>query len=762
VLDFQREADAESHFQYLRADLDVAEYVAKALLEGGINSPDVLVISSEEDVIASLDGVEGDVRRSLCQRLTDYQRALSSSAHSTVADQGDAASASLSASVPGACPKFAVNGEGPACGESYANGLAARHGAGLSLTLERYIGLPAVGGGVFEEMEWEHRSDVEFYDASHGIRTTPRREWEFVRSEETGRDCGGSTAVPHAGKRMSLPLRVLMKTPQVIGAGLSHAEVTALRLFTGPMHHVYNEMLQKAHSARRSYHETLSTLLNSPVLSEVLMHSNADAIRFEEQQALLQRVGIDHMSADQEAEAKYVSALREELDHQSTQRLMWLQQLKAFAELGEPGQAQYEVTKALVGTEALIRAQLGEHNFVTTVHVVTSALHKLSALPQHNVLEAEGKAIIAWRALFGHRLPAGLEVGAYGERMAVELGFTSASLDPERALVAAGSSIHCGFPLPVLFQIDLGWHLDRGIQLEWVAQFPVEREVAFPPLCCVEVCGPPRLSKVATSAGGKWAHVYRMRVRAPVQKACVFDPDGRVRMLRQDYDKSLLLEISRDLQLGLRTVAENPDATPQLIALAGSLMDAICRGAREVLADSTAQVARSELLGMALKAFEAGRSSGFTVQPSEIVFQHGLSAQAAAAGATRKAEQQVAQAQQSLCVQMMEAAEEGQASKCQALIGEGCDVNYASKKGVTALHKARNVPTAQCLLEGKANITAQDKSGATPFSWALKKRNTALMALLVKHGAEATRDVLAATESANIQALKMILSAVPG
>ena len=69
--------------------------------------------------------------------------------------------------------------------------------------------------------------------------------------------------------------------------------------------------------------------------------------------------------------------------------------------------------------------------------------------------------------------------------------------------------------------------------------------------------------------------------------------------------------------------------------------------------------------------------------------------------------------------QMLDAAEEGQEAECKALLAQNADVTYASKNGVTALHKASangHVATAALLLEHKAVRVTQISHGTCQIS----------------------------------------------
>jgi len=92
------------------------------------------------------------------------------------------------------------------------------------------------------------------WNAGHKIETTPEREWGFVvgthgldRSTWTF-DVAGAEPVVEEGMlvdgRNAKKLAALLQSPEVKRAGVTAAEVVALRLYTGPMYVKYNGVLR--------------------------------------------------------------------------------------------------------------------------------------------------------------------------------------------------------------------------------------------------------------------------------------------------------------------------------------------------------------------------------------------------------------------------------------------------------------------------------------------------------------------------------------
>lgn len=111
--------------------------------------------------------------------------------------------------------------------------------------LSYLIGLPAAEAR--QQMELEHASQELFCDVAHGITTSAAKEWAHVLAAATA--AGGETKEGEGagGGRKVVPLQDLMQLREVRAAGLREEEVLGLRLYTGPMHDVYNEVLRSVH-----------------------------------------------------------------------------------------------------------------------------------------------------------------------------------------------------------------------------------------------------------------------------------------------------------------------------------------------------------------------------------------------------------------------------------------------------------------------------------------------------------------------------------
>jgi len=560
--------------------------------------------------------------------------------------------------------------------------------------------------------------------------------------------------------------------------------------------HRYNEVLRAIYRAREAYFETLEFLLNSKALPQVLsdcdrVHDSTGggggdaAMRFEEQLGLLQRAGTGHPGADIEVEAKYLAALRAELRLQPSLRPRWLQGLAEVGEgeaVGESGGERSEVLKRLLEMEALICAQLGENKYATTMHVIANALQKLAAPPATLVegggREGEGSTAIgarrAWRGLCGQRLPASLRgVGEGSGRgcVAVELSFCSLTLDIEVALRASETgAVSDNFPVLGLIEVELGSALDRGALLAWVSQFPKEHEVAFPPLATVEIYAQARLYKLMTSTGERWVQLYKARVRAPTDTwgetenaGSCFSLKSRQLGVKEELNHEIVLLVSCELKMRLALLAD-AGADPQRLGKAGAFADAILRGVRDVLAIGADRTAANT---WALAAMDEGAKGGYTQAPGEVLKRHLLTAAAFREEEKRKEDQRVVQSNQTRCLQMLEAAEEGQADVCAELLRQGCSVNFAPRSGATALHRASangHLSTVTLLIDAKADVTALDTAGASAFDKAFVRRKRDVLSALVQQGRgaqDAEAQLLRSISDSNIAAVQLLLDVAP-
>ena len=122
--------------------------------------------------------------------------------------------------------------------------------------------------------------------------------------------------------------------------------------------------------------------------------------------------------------------------------------------------------------------------YVTTLHAINSAVLKLSKLQTPSTV---------YRGVAGGVLPSTwFEPSASGVVGGFEVGFMSTSLDRAVALDSAQrSQVGDGRTrLSMLLQIKLGL-ADTGASLEFLSQFPNEKEIALPPLTGLEVVSKP-------------------------------------------------------------------------------------------------------------------------------------------------------------------------------------------------------------------------------------------------------------------------------
>ena len=141
--------------------------------------------------------------------------------------------------------------------------------------------------------------------------------------------------------------------------------------------------------------------------------------------------------------------------------------------------------------EASLRAQVGDHPFVTTLHMLTQGLEKLRNRSYFGSNAGRAKNMHrVWRGVRGERLPASLRYrDANGVRGAVDLGLGSWTTDKNMALKSSTCS---EWGCVVLLEATAAT-LDGGISLAFLSQFPSEEEIVLPPFTCLEVSSEPRL-----------------------------------------------------------------------------------------------------------------------------------------------------------------------------------------------------------------------------------------------------------------------------
>ena len=124
-----------------------------------------------------------------------------------------------------------------------------------------------------------------------------------------------------------------------------------------------------------------------------------------------------------------------------------------------------EQTKQLCGT----------NSYVTTLHVINSAIVKLGRLT---------RASTVYRGVAGMSLPDEFwEPNKMNVRGGVEYAFMSTTKDYS---VALEYSMTRDGSLPIVFEVEMGM-VDRGADLRWLSQYPHEAEILFAPLTGVDV-----------------------------------------------------------------------------------------------------------------------------------------------------------------------------------------------------------------------------------------------------------------------------------
>ena len=115
------------------------------------------------------------------------------------------------------------------------------------------------------------------------------------------------------------------------------------------------------------------------------------------------------------------------------------------------------------------------NNYVTTQHVLNSAIIKLSKLT---------RVTKVYRGLASGGLPdAFWNADRHGVRGGVENAFMSTTTSRDVALKYAG-----GGSGGIVFEIEQGM-VSRGADISWLSQYPHEKEIVFAPLAGIELRG---------------------------------------------------------------------------------------------------------------------------------------------------------------------------------------------------------------------------------------------------------------------------------
>ena len=116
------------------------------------------------------------------------------------------------------------------------------------------------------------------------------------------------------------------------------------------------------------------------------------------------------------------------------------------------------------------------NTYATTIHAINSTITKTSVLTKVSPL---------YKGLVGGNLPDWFwSVAVSGVHGHVDAAFTSASVD--KTIASDYSQLVQNQKAAIVFEIHQGLR-DRGAQLEWLSQWPHEREVVLPPMSGLEV-----------------------------------------------------------------------------------------------------------------------------------------------------------------------------------------------------------------------------------------------------------------------------------
>ncbi len=237
--------------------------------------------------------------------------------------------------------------------------------------------------------------------------------------------------------------------------------------------------------ARHRYLAQIIAMLETP-LKETLAHQDPDLLsRLQNFQRLLTPLLAGGEGGGADGEMEYMLALRSELPALVAERSRWLsklnqEQAKAMREgkeeeegeeeedfeeeagaraarvaaEAERREVRIEVLKRTLDLEVLVRAQLGETKFVTTLHMIVRGINKLRAAVGVSALDGAGRRV--WRGVRGVRLPACLRYpDVAGITGALETGLISASLNQELALASANGT-EWGCPVLLEMQVCTG------------------------------------------------------------------------------------------------------------------------------------------------------------------------------------------------------------------------------------------------------------------------------------------------------------------
>ena len=437
--------------------------------------------------------------------------------------------------------------------------------------LEALIGLPSLS--VRAAMEDEHKSEEEFRSGNYGTKTCPKLEWEFVTAPKEGAVYPGEKTVDDSHGRERKLLADLMQQEDCVKSKLTEDELIAIRLYTGPMYMAYNQVTRDA----------LQQYMTAE-LADILEHWTGQPCRHAQDKAAcaecraaLRRCALVsdeelveyairyfgmHADCTAQESATYLEGVLAERGRLTTFMASSVRTIveRWEKEADKPAHEQdarerelkdcarrFGVEVAVGGRELKAVAdklkELAESGgrkmamtfrFVTTIHMVSSAIIKLSG----QTPMPEGRTV--YRGLTGVELPMCFFIATMqGCRAGVEGAFMSCSTRKDVAMQYAGKGER-----PIIFEMSVG-EIDIGADVRNLSQYPNENEVVFPPLSNIEIEGQPRIEE---STGGK-REVLVMKARINVNLKSLTREELEAR--RYDVVMNSLhntkLEVERDL-----------------------------------------------------------------------------------------------------------------------------------------------------------------------------------------------------------------------
>jgi len=395
-----------------------------------------------------------------------------------------------------------------------------------------------------------------------------------------------------------------------------------------------------------------------------------------------------------------------------------------------------------------IRAQLGDYQYVTTLHMIERGIGKLRAVQDVRALEKQDRR--AWVGLRGPRLPACLRcTDSDGLSGALSTCFISATFDKELALThSRGSEWGC----PVLVELEVGC-MDSGVSLEALSQFQEERDLVFPPFTCFEVIDVPRFDSVSRAQGNRTeVLVLPVRISLPPTPApppsitqCfafapIHPPSSPIILAAIAHDT--LLQLDRKLRHAVAKLVRNPKVGEVSVERqAASLSDAIKFAARQVLAEVADEQEALGVLSRGMKAFEDGVSAGFfsdAESVASLLAKNLLTVDAAAAERKRLKEFASWNAELPRICALMDAAEDDDTEHMTRLLQDGVDVNSQTLSGTSALHKASSnghEASTRLLLQNNADVNLSDNGGFAPLHKACSNGCLGVATILLESGA---------------------------